>query len=403
MIKAVLLDLDDTLITTHSDAFFPDYVGQLTKRLGAIAPEETALSALRAGLRAAIANPNPLVTVREAFMVAFGDAIGGPHADLDRAFEVFYAEDFPRMSSRIAPRARAIPLLDWLFEHDCLVVIATNPVTPETAIHHRMTWGGIPIYHYPFALVTTFETMHFAKPNPEYYEEILARIGTRPEEALMVGDHWDRDIVCAAAAGLNTFWITDGQQPEDNPMVKTDGQGSFETFVDLVLSGWLNTLTPLPRTHDSLLRRLAVTPSAIDALLRNHAKEAIERRPGKDEWSALETISHLRDYELAESRPWLERIRAEDNPFISATSSPQPHKHRPKAPHEELKALAAIRAETVSWLRALPDSVWMRPARHSIFGPTRFEEMIGFMVEHDRTHLHQMRVALEKTSHSRAT
>jgi hypothetical protein len=35
-----------------------------------------------------------------------------------------------------------------------------------------------------------------------------------------------------------------------------------------------------------------------------------------------------------------------------------------------------------------PD-VWSREARHAIFGPTNFMEIVGFMADHDRMHIQQ--------------
>jgi hypothetical protein len=32
---------------------------------------------------------------------------------------------------------------------------------------------------------------------------------------------------------------------------------------------------------------------------------------------------------------------------------------------------------------------WSRKARHAIFGPTAFVEVIGFMADHDRLHVQQ--------------
>ncbi len=51
------------------------------------------------------------------------------------------------------------------------LVLATNPIFPGVAIRHRMRWAGID--DIPFRLVTTMEDMHFCKPNPKYYVEIV--------------------------------------------------------------------------------------------------------------------------------------------------------------------------------------------------------------------------------------
>jgi FMN phosphatase YigB (HAD superfamily) len=85
------------------------------------------------------------------------------------------------------------------------VVIATNPIFPETAIRQRMEWAGIS--DFPFKLITSYEVMHSAKPNSSYYMEILEHIGRSPDECIMVGDDWGNDIVPATKVGLQVFWV----------------------------------------------------------------------------------------------------------------------------------------------------------------------------------------------------
>jgi len=35
-------------------------------------------------------------------------------------------------------------------------------------------------------------------------------------------------------------------------------------------------------------------------------------------------------------------------------------------------------------------SAWERKARHAIFGPTNFQEVVSFIAEHDRLHIQQV-------------
>jgi len=43
----------------------------------------------------------------------------------------------------------------------------------------------------------------------------------------------------------------------------------------------------------------------------------------------------------------------------------------------------------VEKLKSLPADGWKRRGRHTIFGPTDLQELVGFMAEHDRTHIQQ--------------
>ena len=67
------------------------------------------------------------------------------------------------------------------------------------AVRERMRWAGVD--DFPYALVTAIEKCHFAKPHPEYFAEVLARLDKRPDEALVVGNDWEADMVPAARLG----------------------------------------------------------------------------------------------------------------------------------------------------------------------------------------------------------
>lgn len=49
-----------------------------------------------------------------------------------------------------------------------------------------------------------------AKPNREIFEIALNRAGCRPEQAIMIGDRIDNDIVPAKKFGMKTIWVKQG-------------------------------------------------------------------------------------------------------------------------------------------------------------------------------------------------
>jgi FMN phosphatase YigB (HAD superfamily) len=138
-------------------------------------------------------------------------------------------------------RPAAVDLISAAFDRGLAVVIATNPLFPRLAIERRLEWAGIPVGQYDYALVTTYENMHAAKPQPAYYREILEVTGSEPREALMVGDDWRNDIAPAAAAGLFTYWIA----PDDAPAPDAGlihGRGSLDALAQSIAGGWLDSL-----------------------------------------------------------------------------------------------------------------------------------------------------------------
>jgi hypothetical protein len=63
-----------------------------------------------------------------------------------------------------------------------------------------------------------------------------------------------------------------------------------------------------------------------------------------------------------------------------------------------LKEFNDARRETLTLLKevAIDCLAWKRKARHAIFGPTNFLEVVGFIAEHDRLHIHQAWSTLKK-------
>lgn len=86
-------------------------------------------------------------------------------------------------------------------------MVATNPLFPLKAIHHRLAWAGLSAEEIPYKLVACYETFHFAKPNPGYYKEILAKVDANPDECVMVGNDLENDIQPAESIGIHTFRI----------------------------------------------------------------------------------------------------------------------------------------------------------------------------------------------------
>ncbi len=398
MIQAVLLDLDDTLIQSDTMPFFETYLGLLGRHAAVLASPETFIRGMLADFSAVLGEYRPTATLSERLLNRMAARFNTEVDTLQELFDAFYTHCYPLLRDRIQPRPSSQRLLDRLLGGNTgyQVVVATNPGLPYAAIRQRMEWGEIGPDRYPFALITCLEEMHFGKPSAGYYAEITARLDVEPGEAIMVGDDWDSDVVGAAAAGLHVYWIAaEGDQPPDASLI--DGYGSFEDFIARVEAGWLETLGAPPLGPSALIARVGAFPAAIDALCRQYAQPVLECQPGAGEWSVRDVICHLRDYAAEEDRLRLRRIVEESNPFLSGNYDPWGNAHRyAEVPvSQALADLAQRREELVTWLKGLPDEAWARPARHAIFGPTTFKEMVKFIIDHDRTHWQQMIDAIQ--------
>jgi FMN phosphatase YigB (HAD superfamily) len=207
-IRAVLFDLDDTLLENNVERFLKAYFGLLTPHMAHLVPPEKFVSALLHATYAMVKNGDAAVTNRQAFIDDFFPRVGRSAKEMMPVFDEFYAVEFGKLRSLTRPNTSARITIQTALDRGCDMVIATNPIFPETAIRQRMEWAGIS--DFPFRLITSYEVMHAAKPSCRYYREILEQIGRSPDECIMVGDDWDNDIAPAMKAGLQVFWIDTG-------------------------------------------------------------------------------------------------------------------------------------------------------------------------------------------------
>jgi FMN phosphatase YigB (HAD superfamily) len=75
--------------------------------------------------------------------------------------------------------------------------------------------------------VTVYENMHATKAHPAYYREIMTLLGRQPDECLMVGDDWVRDIAPAASVGIPVYWIAENSDTPPGDDLRLGGQGTL--------------------------------------------------------------------------------------------------------------------------------------------------------------------------------
>ena len=224
-VRAILFDLDDTLLSNDMDSFLPRYLklisGYAANRYDPALLVQHLLAATQAMLEAA----NPAASNEDAFWDSFSQLTGFDRNEMIPFFTRFYLDHFDELQRVTERRPEARPLVEWAFRQGHTVVIATNPMFPRVAVDRRLAWAGIDDFDY--TLVTSYENMHFTKPHPAYYREILTRLNCSPAEALMVGDDWDRDMVPAAKVGIKTFWVAPVEQAPPDPTVPITMQGTL--------------------------------------------------------------------------------------------------------------------------------------------------------------------------------
>ena len=205
-IKAVFFDLDGTLLPMDQDVFIKSYLGRIAKALAKHGYDPEALvKAIWAGTAAMVKNDGSKRN-EQAFWDTFAGLFGKESLQDQPLFDRFYQEGFPavRESCGFVPQAQLV--IHRVRELGLQAVLATNPIFPAVATHQRVQWAGLEVSD--FEHITTYENASFCKPNPKYYQEILDKLGLRPEECLMVGNDVTEDMV-AGRLGMGVFLLTD--------------------------------------------------------------------------------------------------------------------------------------------------------------------------------------------------
>jgi FMN phosphatase YigB (HAD superfamily) len=73
-----------------------------------------------------------------------------------------------------------------------------------------------------FATLVDSTLVGFSKPEPQIFSMALEILGVKPEECLMVGDSYDRDIVPAKSIGCVTVWLHGRSWKEPQTIEKAD-------------------------------------------------------------------------------------------------------------------------------------------------------------------------------------
>ena len=248
-LKALLLDLDDTLIDNPMDTFIPAYFRALEAFVAGMVGPERFIKQLLIATRTMDGNDGSGPTNEEVFAAASYPALGVPREELEPLLARFYSEAFPRLAPLTRPRPAAPKVVEWAEDKELQVVIATNPLFPRTAIEQRMAWGGVGVDRFDYELVTCYENSRATKSSPAYFQGIVDFLGRKPEECLMVGDNWGWDVVCAGEAGVPAYWIASDGAEAPGPAVPVVGRGDLDAFLSAARDGslqarWAEHTTP---------------------------------------------------------------------------------------------------------------------------------------------------------------
>ena len=230
-LTTVLFDLDGTLLPMEQDRFIDAYFKGL---VGALIPlgydPKAAAEAVWTGTMRMIQNDGAR-TNEEVFWDTFCTMLGKEAREVIPHLDRFYREEFDRVRAVCGFDPSAAVTVRRLGEMGLTVALATNPVFPAVATEARIRWAGLD--RADFAHVTAYENSRHAKPSLDYYRDLCATLGVRPEECLMVGNDMEEDMI-ARDLGMEVFLVTHSLLNPKGRDLSAYPHGSLEDLVSYV-------------------------------------------------------------------------------------------------------------------------------------------------------------------------
>ena len=229
-VRAVLLDVDDTIVDTQEAM-----VAAGTEAAAAIWPYRSGVDH-RAMAQRYYDDPErwfpryasgdvPFDTMRSGRLaevaVAFGlEVPDGAH----RSFEDAYAPAF-RSAQRLFPDVPG--LLSAAGQEGLPVALLTNSAHAPT----RVKLEALDLAE-RFEVVVTTDTLGFGKPDPRVYLEACRLVGADPHRVVCIGDSIEWDVLGAQAAGLRAVWLDRAGLGTSEPVATVRGLDEVAAALD---------------------------------------------------------------------------------------------------------------------------------------------------------------------------
>ncbi|PSR32594.1 MAG: hypothetical protein C7B46_13585 [Sulfobacillus benefaciens] len=221
MLKAILFDLDQTLLDLDGDAFLDAYVEALADHMAPLVSPEAFRKALWSAATAALAVEHPGRTNHAVIWETIAAQLPVSAESLEQQATAFNATHLAHVYPGGGPKPGAHAVIHAARQRHLAMAVATTPIYDVTVIRERLRRAGLDTVSWDLIASDTFYT---TKPHPTYFVEVATRLGVAPRECLMVGDDFFADLP-ARQVGMATFYV--GPLQRDLPV------GPHGTLIDL--------------------------------------------------------------------------------------------------------------------------------------------------------------------------
>lgn len=205
MIKAILFDLDGTLLPMNEETFIPKYLKLLSERMEPKGyNKEDFIKVLWSGTKKMYLNDGSK-TNEEVFWDEFSSFFGKDALKDKKYIDEFYTNEFLQTKNVCKSNPLAKQIVKFVKDNNLLCILSTNPLFPRVATKSRM--GFVGLEESDFHYYSYYENSKYTKPNPMYFKDILDKFNLKPEEVILFGNNTYEDGECALKLGIKTYLV----------------------------------------------------------------------------------------------------------------------------------------------------------------------------------------------------
>ena len=227
--KAILFDLDGTLLPLDEKLFVDIYFTELSKVFSDYNIDSKKLVETIWTATGDMIKNDGKKTNEEVFWDRFESVIDADVSNVKGLLADFYANQFFNKVKRSSTEnSLAKVAVELAKKNGRKVILATNPVFPEDALV-RLKWTGLDVDDFDY--VTHYSNSSFSKPNPKYYLDLCEKFDVEPKDCLMIGNDEREDIFAASSIGMNCYLVTDYLNTAPDCEINCE-KGSFEDLIE---------------------------------------------------------------------------------------------------------------------------------------------------------------------------
>jgi len=245
-LKAVLFDLDNTILLYSEKQFYHDYIKGLYIHFRDLLLPDEFYDRMMNATQVMVDNDGSRTNLT-LFLETFSSGLNESGEQLMQRFNSYYENEFQRFEELMLPVDGVAELFASLKRKGIKTVIATNPMFPMTVQKLKLSWAGLD--GFDMTLITSVENSSFCKPNILYYKSICQKIEVAPRDCLMVGNDALNDMI-ASRLGMKTYLATDGEQLS----VELSRSLATKDALDLPIPDFSGLLRELQKLIDKLIR-----------------------------------------------------------------------------------------------------------------------------------------------------